>query len=563
MDDTLTGAALGLLSAVQELVLILAVDTGLVGILKEGITTVASFVRAMTSAEASMFKGHEVAFLLGRAVRFVVTAVGEAIYAISTAYGLLLPVYDLIGNITGEINTQFRTALGVITGIRGGPTRALTEFDKEVQRVSESLEEFGKQAALLQAEFDNFQYELGDLTQFGQDLEKSLNPETDGLQRVADVAELAGKAAGDLSREITSMRIELARIEGGETNFAVNRLAQLDEIRANLISGFLQQGQSFAEATKTASRFTELVNEAHRLRLQLEGARKEQGRIAEEAANALGDRAGASSQLIELYIRQNEEQERLNRLTEYRTQNLTKEEIRDAEELADLRREINEVFLSTGVDPNAIDDQQVNELIAQREAIQEARREQAQLKEEAQELEDSFREVGNAMGDAFSDVITNAKNAKEAIAGVIELIGRMIIEQTVAAPIAQFVTSGLSAAAGNFSVGGTAQAPTPSYNGNVFENRTIIPHASGGLITRPTVFQMGNGRLGSAAERDTEAILPLTRRNGVLGVADFGGGKGGNVTVNMNVSTPNADSFRRSSKQINRQLARGVRSAGG
>ena len=66
----------------------------------------------------------------------------------------------------------------------------------------------------------------------------------------------------------------------------------------------------------------------------------------------------------------------------------------------------------------------------------------------------------------------------------------------------------------------------------------------GGVIASPIAFPLGGNRLGLAGERGAEAILPLARGpDGRLGVrADAGGG----VHVTFNVTTPDADSFRRS-----------------
>jgi phage-related minor tail protein len=69
---------------------------------------------------------------------------------------------------------------------------------------------------------------------------------------------------------------------------------------------------------------------------------------------------------------------------------------------------------------------------------------------------------------------------------------------------------------------------------------------------------MGGGIMGEAG---AEAIMPLTRMaDGTLGVKSEGGGGGGqNIMINMTVNTPDADGFRKSKKQISRELARGIR----
>ncbi len=65
------------------------------------------------------------------------------------------------------------------------------------------------------------------------------------------------------------------------------------------------------------------------------------------------------------------------------------------------------------------------------------------------------------------------------------------------------------------------------YNGN-----QITKFAQGGVIDSPHIFPFKNG-IGLAGEAGSEAILPLKRRNGVLGVE---GGGGTSVTVNVDAS---------------------------
>src|SRR5262249_22249951 len=67
----------------------------------------------------------------------------------------------------------------------------------------------------------------------------------------------------------------------------------------------------------------------------------------------------------------------------------------------------------------------------------------------------------------------------------------------------------------------------------------VQPFAKGGVIASPTYFPLG-GATGLAGEAGPEAIMPLVRSaDGSLGVA----GAGGAVTVNFNVTSPDAKSF--------------------
>ena len=83
-----------------------------------------------------------------------------------------------------------------------------------------------------------------------------------------------------------------------------------------------------------------------------------------------------------------------------------------------------------------------------------------------------------------------------------------------------------------------------------------MPFAQGGVVGAPSYFPLGRG-LGVMGEKGAEAVMPLARGpDGRLGVRSGGGGRPMSVTVN--VSTPDAESFRRSEAQVSAALARAV-----
>lgn len=93
------------------------------------------------------------------------------------------------------------------------------------------------------------------------------------------------------------------------------------------------------------------------------------------------------------------------------------------------------------------------------------------------------------------------------------------------------------------------------FGGGQGVGNAVTPFAEGGVVNAPQYFQMGRG-FGLAGERGAEAILPLARGpDGRLGVA---GGGGGSVNVQMTVTTPDAESFRRAEAQVGAALARAV-----
>ena len=102
-----------------------------------------------------------------------------------------------------------------------------------------------------------------------------------------------------------------------------------------------------------------------------------------------------------------------------------------------------------------------------------------------------------------------------------------------------------------FGAGGSAFA-----QGGVVSRGMVMPFAQGGVVGAPTYFPLGRG-LGLMGEQGSEAVMPLARGpDGRLGVRSGGGGRPLSVTVN--VSTPDAESFRRSEAQVSAALARAV-----
>ncbi len=108
---------------------------------------------------------------------------------------------------------------------------------------------------------------------------------------------------------------------------------------------------------------------------------------------------------------------------------------------------------------------------------------------------------------------------------------------------------------------GQALKPLGDIAGNLLSGLAggVTPFADGGVVNSPLLFPLKGGT-GLAGEAGPEAIMPLARgSDGKLGVR--GGGGGARITVN--ISTPDAESFKQSRGQVaammSRALSRGER----
>jgi phage-related minor tail protein len=92
--------------------------------------------------------------------------------------------------------------------------------------------------------------------------------------------------------------------------------------------------------------------------------------------------------------------------------------------------------------------------------------------------------------------------------------------------------------------------------GGVIRQGLPVPFAAGGVISTPTYFPLRGGRTGLMGERGAEAILPLARGpDGRLGVRSS---STAGATVQVNITTPDIESFRRSETQLAALLARAL-----
>jgi len=152
-------------------------------------------------------------------------------------------------------------------------------------------------------------------------------------------------------------------------------------------------------------------------------------------------------------------------------------------------------------------------------------------------LADGF---GRAMVTAFRRSAIEGKKLEDVLKSLALGLSRRALDAALA-PISRGISAALTGAFG-FAKGGVV-------------GPRVTPFAAGGVVATPSYFPMRGG-VGLMGEAGPEAILPLARGpDGRLGVRSQGG-RG--VSVTFNVTTPDAQSFRRAEADLTAMLARAV-----
>ena len=173
----------------------------------------------------------------------------------------------------------------------------------------------------------------------------------------------------------------------------------------------------------------------------------------------------------------------------------------------------------------------------------------------AEQAENAVVNAFKGMEDAMVKfVMTGKLNFRDLANSIISDLTRMLVRAAVTKPLFSFLFPGL--ADGGVVSGGEI---VPSANGNVFAKNKIVPYKMGGIVNRPTLFPMANGK-GLMGEAGPEGVLPLKRgRDGKLGVIANGGGVG-NIVVNVDASGSSVEGDSAQGEQFGRALAAAIQS---
>ena len=151
-------------------------------------------------------------------------------------------------------------------------------------------------------------------------------------------------------------------------------------------------------------------------------------------------------------------------------------------------------------------------------------------------LENAVRGWGNQFTDEMTKMVRTGKMNFSSLAdSIINDLLRMQIQKNITEPLLTGGTNFLGSLFGSFGGGdysSVAPGALASANGNVFSGAGISAY-SGSVVDKPTLFPFARG-VGLMGEAGEEAILPLTRINGKLGVqAQTGGNTAPNVVVQV------------------------------
>ena len=130
--------------------------------------------------------------------------------------------------------------------------------------------------------------------------------------------------------------------------------------------------------------------------------------------------------------------------------------------------------------------------------------------------------VKSAMTSLFDGIFEGGTKAGEVIEGLGKKLAAMALQESVFRLLSSLMPK---------TFGADGFIPLlANANGNAFAGGKVTAFASGGIVNSPTTFAMRGG-MGLMGEAGPEAIMPLARVNGQLGVRTGGGG--GGMVVNI------------------------------
>jgi TP901 family phage tail tape measure protein len=178
---------------------------------------------------------------------------------------------------------------------------------------------------------------------------------------------------------------------------------------------------------------------------------------------------------------------------------------------------------------------------ASAELVEQYRQELIEL-QKAQEVAKIAGEIRDGMGELvrapLDALLDNTADLGEMLENRLKDMGKNILQawydQMITQKMQQMAMSALFGAAGGGAAGTTGMLGSifaASAKGNAFDRGRLVPMRNGGILDTPTVIPLKSGAA-IAAEEKPEAVMPLTRIGGKLGVESTGS----SATVNNNIT---------------------------
>lgn len=203
-------------------------------------------------------------------------------------------------------------------------------------------------------------------------------------------------------------------------------------------------------------------------------------------------------------------------------------------------------------------------MAARAQALEDYQQRLAEIQEEAArtpEEETGIKRLQSQYESLTSTLIRAAQAGENVGQALLGWLANSLITagiQNISSALAD-MTSQANAAGGGGNIWGTlfgallgGGSPTPNANGNAFAGGRVTPFADGGVVDGPTLFPMAGSKTGLMGEAGPEAIMPLKRINGKLGVASTGGG--GQTVVNQPITIDARGAVEGTAKQIAREI---------
>ncbi|MCZ8079102.1 MAG: hypothetical protein O9289_06080 [Rhodobacteraceae bacterium] len=195
---------------------------------------------------------------------------------------------------------------------------------------------------------------------------------------------------------------------------------------------------------------------------------------------------------------------------------------------SDIANEAKRIFdeTRTAAEKYRVEEQRLGELLRMNAITQETYGRAIEgLRDKYKETGNSLQEFQDAFRSGFSDmisgVIDGSMKAEDAVKKMVTRLASILIENQIFSLLGNLMPN-VFGASGFLPL-------TKSAMGNVIGGGRLQAFAAGGVVNGPTMFPMRGGT-GLMGEAGPEAIMPLTRVNGKLGV-QASGGSGGPRTV--------------------------------